>query len=322
MKLRRALPVVVLGLGLGLGVGCQKPKPADGQAEADKPAVADASDAAKPAGDAKPEGDAKPASDAKPAGDATPEGDAKPDDGAAPPAEARPMYYERALTDADLEGRTLRELDLMRNTIYARIGQQFRKQWLSDYFKAQPWYEPKDAVDEKSLSELDLKNAEKIVDFGNAISAATLREKRDALNEKMRDGTVSDEDKIEFQIIAARLGEWEGGDAIEERRSPLEDPDRLEELLAVDDLDDLSLRDLRILRNTIYARRGRPFRSELLQIFFDDKSWYKPVDEYSDKLLTSVDRKNIRLVMSVEKELGGPISDWGHMMEEGWLYGA
>ena len=37
-------------------------------------------------------------------------------------AEDRPLYYTRALTPADLEGRTLRELALMRNTIYARAG--------------------------------------------------------------------------------------------------------------------------------------------------------------------------------------------------------
>src|SRR5262249_55062235 len=34
-------------------------------------------------------------------------------------AAERPLYYERALTAADLDGRTLRELSLMRNTIYA-----------------------------------------------------------------------------------------------------------------------------------------------------------------------------------------------------------
>ena len=43
---------------------------------------------------------------------------------------------------ADLEGRTLRELALMRNTIYARAGHPFRKKWLHDYFSAQPWYKP------------------------------------------------------------------------------------------------------------------------------------------------------------------------------------
>ena len=38
----------------------------------------------------------------------------------------RQLYYERALTDEDLAGRTLRELSLMRNWIYARAGNPFR----------------------------------------------------------------------------------------------------------------------------------------------------------------------------------------------------
>jgi len=53
-------------------------------------------------------------------------------------ADDRPLYYTRALTAADLDGRTLRELTLMRNTIYARAGHPFRKKWLHDYFAAQP----------------------------------------------------------------------------------------------------------------------------------------------------------------------------------------
>ena len=58
---------------------------------------------------------------------------------AAHPAAAdppRPLYYDRALTPADLQGRTLRELTLMRNTVYARAGHPFRKKWLRDYFTA------------------------------------------------------------------------------------------------------------------------------------------------------------------------------------------
>ena len=74
-------------------------------------------------------------------------------------AEVRPLYYEREITAADLAGRTLRELTLMRNTIYARAGNSFRKQWLADYFKAQPWYRPLPKMDEGKLTVLDRKNA-------------------------------------------------------------------------------------------------------------------------------------------------------------------
>ena len=58
----------------------------------------------------------------------------------------RPLYYTRPITDDDLIGRSLRELSLMRNTIYARAGNKFRKKWLNDYFSAQPWYHPLDSA--------------------------------------------------------------------------------------------------------------------------------------------------------------------------------
>src|SRR5215469_1570262 len=86
----------------------------------------------------------------------------------------RPLYYTRQITNDDLEGRTLRELSLMRNTIYARAGNKFRKQWLNDYFSALPWYHPLDQMDESKLTALDKKNAELIANYDAAIPRAEL----------------------------------------------------------------------------------------------------------------------------------------------------
>ena len=74
-----------------------------------------------------------------------------------------------------------------------------------------------------------------------------------------------------------------------------------------------TLRDLSILRNTIYARRGRTFKSEILRDHFSGMEWYKPVTDYSDKLLSANDVRNISMIKSVENEFGGPLSD------EDWL---
>ncbi|MBS2029651.1 MAG: YARHG domain-containing protein [Deltaproteobacteria bacterium] len=76
--------------------------------------------------------------------------------GAAPPE--RPLYFDRPLTAQDLEGRSLRELALMRNTIYARVGNPFRKRWLHTYFAAQPWYHELAAPELQKLSEVDKAN--------------------------------------------------------------------------------------------------------------------------------------------------------------------
>jgi YARHG domain-containing protein len=73
---------------------------------------------------------------------------------AAPP---RPLYYDHWLERGDLRDRTLEDLRLMRNTIYARAGREFKDPDLRAYFGTQPWYHPTatpaklSAVDERNL---------------------------------------------------------------------------------------------------------------------------------------------------------------------------
>jgi hypothetical protein len=83
----------------------------------------------------------------------------------------------------------------------------------------------------------------------------------------------------------------------------------LDEVLKVKDLRLLSLRDLRLLRNTIYARRGRPFKSPLLQEHFARMPWYTPDPAYTDERLTKTDKRNVALIQQVEQEFGGALGD-------------
>ncbi len=92
-------------------------------------------------------------------------------------------------------------------------------------------------------------------------------------------------------------------------------------LLLVSLVDGMSLYDLRILRNMVYARHGYTFKSNLLGDYFEGYEWYEPDDGYTRKRLRRVDWRNVRLIKSVEKAHGGPITDWAHMKEEGWLGG-
>lgn len=241
----------------------------------------------------------------------------------APAPVARPMYYEGPLTPADLEGRTLRELTLMRNTIYARAGQSFRKPWLDQYFRQFSWYAPREQPDLKTLTPADFTNAEAIVNHESAIPRAKFEELQKALLAKKQAGKATAEDDIELELIAVHLGGWTGDPELApEDLSPLADPTKLDSLLTANQLATLSLRDLRMLRNTIYARRGRPFKSVLLQGYFAGMDWYTPDDAYSDAKLTAIDRKNIRMIQSVEKANGGPLSDYEHKVEEGWFFAA
>jgi tetratricopeptide (TPR) repeat protein len=66
------------------------------------------------------------------------------------------------------------------------------------------------------------------------------------------------------------------------------------------DLAGKSKETLRLMRNEIFARYGRPFRSDDLHEYFTKKSWYKVNPNYSDDLLNSIDRHNILLIREVE----------------------
>jgi hypothetical protein len=102
---------------------------------------------------------------------------------AAPEAE-RPLYYEREITPADLEGRSLRELEIMRGTIYARALLPFRTPWLRDHFAREGWYKTVPVAESllrRKLTDIDKKNAKAIAAYQAGLSREELIKRRDAL---------------------------------------------------------------------------------------------------------------------------------------------
>jgi len=236
-------------------------------------------------------------------------------------------YFDREITEKDLEGRTLRELSLMRNTIYARAGNEFSRKWLHAYFTAQPWYK-ETGYDKSKISELDRKNAEKIAQREAGMPKEDLVARREVLRQMKERGQWNNDLNVELGLISHALGETVEWDPSLELRNPLESPGLLDKLITVKQIGDFSRRDLRILRNMIYARHGRPFVSLILQEYFGRMAWYKVDPQYSDKRLTDIDKKNIKIVLSVEQQRGGPLSEEEHAQEGeevssgGWMSGA
>lgn len=52
------------------------------------------------------------------------------------------ILSERRLSEADLAGLSKKELEIMRNSIYARYGYKFKREDLLDYFSQYSWYSP------------------------------------------------------------------------------------------------------------------------------------------------------------------------------------
>jgi hypothetical protein len=69
-------------------------------------------------------------------------------------------------------------------------------------------------------------------------------------------------------------------------------------LLTVDDLRGLSKQELRIMRNEIYARHGRKFKSQDLRDYFSAQDWYKPL--YDEVPLNDIEKKNVAFIQKYE----------------------
>jgi hypothetical protein len=269
-----------------------------------------------------------------------------------------------------LKDKSLRELAILRNTIFARYGWSgFRKQWLREHFEKQPWFKPNPHFTYKLLSDADRKNVHFIAVKEQSFTDRELRLMQDtvfaragkvwndAYEWKLKNGRtvrsctrpkqpldedgcmgpdcvgedsrdcrfqkekwyqpdpnftedkLSAEARIELGLISRALGSFASDTGKLEQGSQAS----LDRVLSVQELRQLSLRDLRVPRNTIYARRGRPFKSEILQAHFKAMSWYKEDPSYTDARLTEDDKRNIALIRSVEDEFGGPLKD------EDWL---
>jgi hypothetical protein len=249
-------------------------------------------------------------------------------------------YRATAWTREELRQLGLRELALARNTIFARAHQPFVKTWLKTYFAAQPWYSPAVAADLGLLSDVDRQNAKLIGEVEGGFTRAELlsRKERVLAQFKAQGDAPSDELQLEALLLARALGEdagsWEGMEwlaeaehyLLGETRTPLDDPRMLDRQLKVADLSNMSRRDLRILRNMVFARHGREFKSPILQMYFDNMSWYKADAAYTEARLTELDRRNIQVIQSVEQSIGGPLTEGQHQDEYGpdggWFWGA
>ena len=246
---------------------------------------------------------------------------------ATPDAGALPRYYfDRPITAADLDGKTLRELALTRNVIFARAGQVFRKAWVRDYFSPLDWYRPT-GLDQKKLTKLDLANAATVAKYEIALPADVLLKRVTALIGRVQSAKQpSKEDVIEVFLLSEAVGTAPPDFVLAldptKKRHPLSSPDVLDKLLTLGQLSDLSKRDLRILRNTVFARRGRPFKTETMRDYFEKKEWYRIDETYTDKRLTKIDLTNIKMIRSVEDSMGGPETEAPDEPPDGYMMGA
>jgi len=74
-------------------------------------------------------------------------------------------------------------------------------------------------------------------------------------------------------------------------------------------LQGLSLHELRLLRNEVYARHGRQFRAEWLQQYFFGQPWYTPDENFKDEELSGSDKLNVETIVRYENKLHQGLSN-------------
>lgn len=70
----------------------------------------------------------------------------------------------------------------------------------------------------------------------------------------------------------------------------------------------LSLHELRLIRNEIYARHGRIFRAEWLQQHFFMQPWYAPDENFKDEELSGNDKLNVETIVRYENKIHQELS--------------
>lgn len=73
------------------------------------------------------------------------------------------------------------------------------------------------------------------------------------------------------------------------------------------ELTGLSKKELRLALNEIYARKGRMFKDDELQAYFDSQSWYQPriaASDFNESILNEYERANIDTIAAYQSEKG------------------
>lgn len=73
-------------------------------------------------------------------------------------------------------------------------------------------------------------------------------------------------------------------------------------------LQGLSLHELRLLRNEVYARHGRMFHADWLQQYFYQQPWYTPDENFKDETVSGTDKLNVETIVRYENRIHQELS--------------
>jgi hypothetical protein len=76
-----------------------------------------------------------------------------------------PATSQRIISDNDLQRFSKKDVQLIRNEIYARHGRPFVTPWIREYFQSKPWYRVNPRFSDNLLSDIEKTNVQVIVAY-------------------------------------------------------------------------------------------------------------------------------------------------------------
>ena len=248
------------------------------------------------------------------------------------------LWQKKPIPEDKIYANSAADWRIMIAEIEAIHGKTFPEEpWLQKYFEERYWYKANPNYIAAALSTTERKNIEAInkkrdeqrtvaVSFGDMEKFQNV-----PLTEKMLEGVTLSELRMMRNEFWARRGksfnvpgirvqfEWQDWyrpakdqktvklNAIEEQNVKLLETMEANlrnkiatEPISVELFEGMFTEDLRVLRNEIYARRGKVFKSKDLKEYFAAQSWYKPDPNFQDEMLSEVEKKNLAVIKEAE----------------------
>ena len=249
-------------------------------------------------------------------------------------------WLTRTLTAKKLGTHSGAEWRVLRAEVEAIHGKRFSEPWLQQYFEERYWYKPSDKYDAKSLTALEQKNLLTIEAAQKksrkiAIAPGDMELFEDKLiAPAMLHGLSLNELRLLRNEIYARHGRefqapwlsqyffsqpwYSPDDNFKDEQLSGKDKANVETIVAYEKkihdelgtkpitrtlLDGLFVEDAVKMRQEIYARRGKVFTKEpWFQTYFETFAWYKANPEFSEAILTELEKRNIATIAAYEKK--------------------
>jgi len=248
-------------------------------------------------------------------------------------------WQTKEIPDDNLYTESPADWRIMIAEIEAIHGKRFDDEpWLQKYFEERYWYKAKANYSQTVLNDMERKNLEKLNAKRNedrkvAIAVGDMDKFQNVLlTEELLKGLSMNDLRLIRNEFWARRGrkfttpgfkqvfEWRdwykpAKDQTKVKLNPIEEKnvkliereetalrDKIStEPITKEMVDGLFVEDLRVLRNEIYARRGRVFKDAALQKYFAAQPWYQPNPDFKDDMLTETESQNFAIIKEVEE---------------------